>query len=145
MKNCTKCKTDKALSEFSKRTASSDGLNSWCKKCKRAGDRSTYNSSPSRKLYITSHRKEHRLVIRQFIYDYLHSHPCVDCGNDNPIVLQFDHRDADLKINNVSHMIDSLLPAVVEEIAKCDVRCANCHAVRTARQFNWYKNLTMPC
>lgn len=27
---------------------------------------------------------------------------------------------------------------VKTEIAKCEIRCANCHAVKTAKQFGWY-------
>lgn len=28
---------------------------------------------------------------------------------------------------------------VKAEIAKCDVRCSNCHIKRTTKQFNWWK------
>jgi hypothetical protein len=33
------------------------------------------------------------------------------------------------------------LKKIKEEIAKCQVLCANCHAMRTAEQFNWYAGL----
>src|SRR5207248_4254388 len=32
-------------------------------------------------------------------------------------------------------------PIVVQEIAKCDVRCASCHRKRTAEQFGWRRGL----
>lgn len=65
---------------------------------------------------------------------YLEQHACVDCGEFDPEVLDFDHlRD---KRNNVSTMLWSgmLWKAIEDEIAKCEVRCANCHRRRTARE-----------
>lgn len=65
----------------------------------------------------------------------LHS-GCVDCGyNEHAVALQFDHIGDDKKMN-VSDMIrsDYSWITIKEEIAKCEVRCANCHAVMTARR-----------
>lgn len=56
---------------------------------------------------------------------------CVDCGEKNHIVLDFDHiRD---KKYNVSRMIHDGFSwkAIVKEIKKCEVVCANCHRIRT--------------
>jgi len=56
---------------------------------------------------------------------------CVDCGEQNPIVLDFDHiRD---KKYNVSRMIHDGFSwkAIMKEIQKCEVVCANCHRIRT--------------
>ncbi len=56
---------------------------------------------------------------------------CVDCGENNHIVLDFDHlRD---KKYNVSRMIHDGFSwaAIKKEIAKCEVVCANCHRIRT--------------
>jgi hypothetical protein len=60
-------------------------------------------------------------------------HGCKDCGyNTNPYALQFDHINDDKK-NSVSNLIrsDYSWKTILEEIDKCEVRCANCHAVRT--------------
>lgn len=62
----------------------------------------------------------------------LHS-GCVDCGyNDHAVALQFDHIGDDKKMN-VSDMIrsDYSWITILQEIGKCEVRCANCHAVMT--------------
>ena len=60
---------------------------------------------------------------------------CTDCGyNSHPDALQFDHLPKYDKTFNVSRMIswDLDIGLIIEEIAKTEVVCANCHAVRTA-------------
>ena len=56
---------------------------------------------------------------------------CLDCGENNPIVLDFDHIHN--KKYNVSRMIHDGFSwaAIKKEIAKCEVVCANCHRIRT--------------
>ena len=72
--------------------------------------------------------------------EYLSTHPCVDCGEANPIVLTFDHVRGE-KFKDLSKMWTTgyALKRICEEIKKCDVRCFNCHAIRTATQQNWNK------
>ncbi len=70
--------------------------------------------------------------IRSFIRQVKDA-PCFDCGTKYPYyVMQFDHRDGakSFTIGNYSKGKISL-DRVVEEISKCDVVCANCHAERT--------------
>lgn len=59
--------------------------------------------------------------------------PCLDCGVSYPYyVMDFDHRDPQTKVANVSTLvIKGNRQMLLEEIAKCDVVCANCHRVRT--------------
>jgi hypothetical protein len=61
---------------------------------------------------------------------------CCDCGyNAHPAALHFDHV-TEPKLGAISDLIkQGVAWAVIEaEIAKCEVRCANCHAVRTAER-----------
>jgi hypothetical protein len=61
---------------------------------------------------------------------------CIDCGYANhPEALQFDHPD-DNKKANVSNLIrsDYSWKTIMDEINKCEVRCANCHAEKTAHR-----------
>jgi len=53
---------------------------------------------------------------------YLLNHPCVDCGESDPVVLTFDHRDQSKKKCRINS-----LHSLRYEAKKCDVRCANCH------------------
>ena len=58
---------------------------------------------------------------------------CVDCGyNKSPYALQFDHI-SDNKKANVSNLIrsDYSWVTIKAEIDKCEIVCANCHAIRT--------------
>ena len=58
---------------------------------------------------------------------------CIDCGyNEHPRALDFDHIGSN-KVFNVSAMVSHgyCFEKVLEEIAKCEVRCANCHRIRT--------------
>lgn len=57
---------------------------------------------------------------------------CIDCGETNPLVLDFDHVRGEKKMN-VSDMARSSysIEALMEEIDKCEVRCSNCHRIAT--------------
>ena len=57
---------------------------------------------------------------------------CVDCGEDNTIVLEFDHVRG-VKKSNVSDMANQSysFKTIQKEIDKCEVRCANCHRIAT--------------
>ena len=64
---------------------------------------------------------------------YFRDHPCVDCGETDPIVLEFDHL-GDKSFCIGTGFRDRNWQSVLDEIAKCDVVCANCHRRRTARR-----------
>jgi hypothetical protein len=77
------------------------------------------------------------------IYEYLLTHPCVDCGENDPVVLEFDHVTGEKKYN-IADVIRSgrTWQAITKEIEKCEVRCANCHRRATARRKgNWNKHI----
>jgi len=60
---------------------------------------------------------------------------CVDCGyREFPEALHFDHVDPSTKSFSMSRSFDSGWTALKLEVAKCVVRCANCHAVRSRRE-----------
>lgn len=78
---------------------------------------------------------------KQFIWDYLKESQCKECGEKDPIVLQFDHLGN--KKGNISDMTNSgcSLKTLNEEIDKCQILCANCHLKKTAKELDWYKNI----
>ncbi len=75
------------------------------------------------------HNSAQRIAIKASILEYLLSHPCVDCNEKDPIVLEFDHRVGVEKRFNIGDAARTAysLKTLMNEIAKCDVRCANCH------------------
>ena len=87
--------------------------------------------------------KKHRAFIREFVFRYKKIKGCIDCGINNPIVLDFDHINRSDKVVRISQMVKSSPPisAVKDEIRKCEVRCSNCHRIKTARELNWYCDL----
>lgn len=58
---------------------------------------------------------------------------CADCGyNAHPAALDFDHRKGEVKLFTIGAVGSSQSrEALLAEIAKCDVVCANCHRIRT--------------
>jgi hypothetical protein len=57
--------------------------------------------------------------------------PCVDCGVQYPYyVMDFDHVRGEKRFALSQHQARGL-KLIDEEIAKCDLVCANCHRIRT--------------
>lgn len=137
MKKCQSCGETKPLDEFHNQTKSKDGKQSRCKACNLEQRKQYYKTAHGRaRNVLTGKRWGEQMMFK--VFEYLKEHPCVDCGESDPIVLEFDHRDNVVKVANISAMIKHYGWAKIEEeIAKCDVRCANCHRRRTAKQFNW--------
>ena len=133
---CTQCGQTKIADEVGVRNRAAGKTHRRCKVCRgiRACALRLQSAGLYRAQWATCHRR---------LWNYLSSHPCVDCGRAEPRVLEFDHREPETKV-----VSDSVLAhpggrwANIEaEIAKCDVRCANCHRRRSATQFNWRKRL----
>jgi hypothetical protein len=77
-------------------------------------------------------RKERYKLFREFIDTYKVESGCVDCGyNAHPAALEFDHRDPSLKVAGIARMFTYTDERLFEEMAKCDVRCSNCHRIKT--------------
>lgn len=140
MKTCTRCKGNFEIEEFKIINQKTQKRSSLCQNCKKEYD-NEYYANNKYKL----NKKENTQNIRnrnlQYSVDYLKVHPCMDCGEKDFIVLEFDHKEN--KFFNVSDMVrlSYSLKKIKEEMLKCDVVCRNCHKRRTAKQFNYYKNI----
>jgi hypothetical protein len=134
---CSICKQVKNLEkDFYKGRGYRGGYRSHCKKCARSFKTQTPEQTLLR-VYRTRRRN------RQFIWDYYSTHPCVDCGEPDPRVLELDHCRGDDKVAGVSQLVHNTrsLKTIVAEIAKCDVVCANCHRIRTCETQGWYSDI----
>ncbi len=131
MKFCSACEQEKPVDAFGKWSKSPDGLYYRCKQCRSEYDKAHYASSPARRALVRQADKKNVERNRVLLRELKENSRCTDCGNDNPIVLEFDHlRD---KQYNVANMIDNgrSWASIQSEIEKCEVVCANCHRVRT--------------
>ena len=65
---------------------------------------------------------------RKFLARVKEMFHCIDCGEDESILLDFDHVRGK-KVSNVSDMVGGSysIKAIKNEIRKCEVRCSNCH------------------
>lgn len=75
------------------------------------------------------------------IYKYLTLHPCIECGESNPILLEFDHRNGTNKVDQVYALARGSWERIRKEILKCDVRCVRCHRLKTSKDENWYARI----
>lgn len=129
---CVHCEVTKAREEFG---TCNRRRRKMCKICCAAAVRKTYRMNIGYRQKASDKRKARALEKHRFLYQYVRDHPCVDCGETDPLVLQFDHVIGN-KSQDVPGMSQHSLEKIIEEIAKCVIRCANCHARKTACERN---------
>jgi len=139
---CTQCGRECDPADFNYRDRQRAILHRRCRACTRQYFREYY--ARHRETYVARIRRKNaaeRRSNREQLMAYLLTHPCVDCGETDPVVLQFDHDDPRLKTRNVGDLLRTRMPwkRILAEIEKCSVRCANDHQRRTAAQFGWYR------
>jgi len=140
MKTCSVCKIDKSKSDYNKKSSTKDGLQTLCRSCSKMRSRRYYDDNTSHHKKVIYVRKNKQVNInRRYVYDYLLANPCVDCKENDPVVLEFDHIHD--KKKSISRLIVQgySVEAIKYEIRKCEVRCANCHRRKTAADFNHYR------
>jgi hypothetical protein len=134
MRVCGRCKEKKAPDEFAWRRKSRGQRDNYCRACRTAYKHEHYSRNKQR--YIDSARRRTERIIAErtaYLVSFLREHPCVDCGESDPLVLEFDHlREKRFSIGR--GMRERPWKAVLAEIEKCDVVCANCHRRRTNRR-----------
>lgn len=141
-KRCSYCSKVKLITDFWKNSTREDKHQSLCRECQKYIAKKYYKNK--------NHKKKHAKTVKTLkiskikflknvLKDYLVRHPCVDCGERDPNVLEFDHVSKEKKNKTISAMVLSGIAweKILREIEKCVVRCANCHRKRTFKQFGW--------
>lgn len=136
-KICGKCKETKDINAFSIKRKARGDRQSYCIPCNRTKSKEHYDKD---KTTYTARTKRNKAKIRRFILEYLKVHPCVDCGEADPVVLDFDHVRGEKDFNlSAAYLWGYSIKKLEVEIAKCEIRCANCHRRRTAKTGNYWK------
>lgn len=135
-KQCTICQLVLAITCFNFRNKSKNKRHSACSDCCSKQVKKHYKNNKSYYYERNVVRRDSlREIAGEKILAYLLEHPCVDCGERNPLALQFDHLHS--KKGDVSWMrLNQNWEKVEKEIEKCEVRCANCHCIKTAKSRN---------
>ena len=87
--------------------------------------------------------KKQRRINKEYVAFVKSLSHCVDCGNDNDIVLEFDHVRGEKRgnVSDMSHQSFSI-KTIKLEIEKCEIRCANCHRIATYERRLDKKNIS---
>jgi len=88
------------------------------------------------KEHVIKRQKEKRHEIKEMIIKYKEVHPCILCGENRHYVLDFHHPNKEEKDKSISYMARKCysMGAVINEIEKCIIFCANCHRELHYRQ-----------
>lgn len=106
--------------------------------------RKEYHAKYMKEVWYPKNKEKHISFVRrnkkqvaEFIDEYKRKGSCTDCGFQGkkfPYVLDFDHLNDGLNkrftIGSWSQAVLSI-SAIEQEMAKCELVCANCHRIRT--------------
>jgi hypothetical protein len=115
-RKCYNCSLEKDITEFKKKKSACSGYDYICKVC--------------HNMQRSIQKEKSFGELSEYVRQYKLSNPCKMCGEADPFLLEFHHRDPEGKDGNVSDMVREngmTLQKLKEEIDKCDLLCANDH------------------
>lgn len=137
-KVCSKCKDELPATKKYFYRLNNKYLAGECKKCHIQRSLEIHKKNPER-TYQATLRCKHKT--RDRFWEYIKTLSCIDCDNNDPRVLEFDHVRGKKKANLASMISQGVSwENILKEIAKCEVVCANCHRIRTIKRSNNYRN-----
>ncbi len=113
-----------------------------CKYCQSELSKSHYQNN--KQIYKDRTRRNKAQILRENksrLHLYLFTHPCVDCNQKDIRVLEFDHVSGQ-KSGEISDLLRQGYSwlTIEAEIAKCEIRCANCHRIKTFTCYKSWRN-----
>lgn len=129
---CSRCKEYRSNTYFYKNRSMSSGLQNECRLCrkiikKEARDKNTRHAREIKRL---ENLREHKRKTKDFL-EFRKAFKCADCGNNNPVVIQFHHLDPNTKDSTVSSLFRKKDKSkFYAELEKCIPLCCNCHTIR---------------
>ncbi len=140
-KTCPGCGEERdAEKDFSWKNEAKGIRHSWCKLCLAEANSKHYQNN--KQIYVDRARSRNDRVDaenKQRLHAYLSQHPRVDCGNTDIRCLEFDHVRGNKSANITRMLSNAPWSAIEAEIAKCEVRCANCHRIKTLERAKWWR------
>ena len=129
MKQCYTCKQSLKEEEFPFRNKLKNIRHTKCRECQKIYSRDHYKKN--KKEHNKRRYKNKKLKIdklKEKRDEYLLCNSCVDCGEKDIIVLDFDHVKGE-KFSEISTLIRKgySWEVIFAEIKKCEIRCSNCH------------------
>jgi len=145
-KRCSKCGDDKPVDSFPFKNRAKNKRHSYCHGCFSTYHHGWYEKHTEQtKRAAAISRLAYRKRAVDFLRGYLWLHPCVDCGFTDVRALDFDHVRGK-KSFTITYMLRRMmsLDRIADEIKKCEVRCRNCHAIRTNSVNGSWRNKKRP-
>lgn len=139
-KTCSKCKNLKTIDEFPWRSKIKQKKQAACRDCTKQTSKKWYKNNTSRQIENVKRNNQIHYKSRiERMFAFLSDKSCIDCGERNPILLDFDHVRGE-KVDNISHMLSTgaSWTAIEAELEKCEPTCSNCHRLKTAQRGQWY-------
>jgi endonuclease III len=131
LRRCGRCGHELPLELFNRLR---DGYQWWCRSCFAAYFRARGDLHRSQSNAAKRNRAR---AVQTFVLRYLLEHPCADCGEDDPVILEFDHVGE--KTATIARLVSdgAKVDILAAEISRCEVVCVNCHRRRTAQRARW--------
>lgn len=138
---CSKCGVEKDISQFRLRNRFIQRRQSYCNDCGSQMGKDWYERNKDyQKANARKHTAGYRDTIREHLWNYLLSHPCENCGERDPVVLEFHHlHSKDMAIAEMVTRITSI-ERLEKELKKTQVLCSNCHRRLTAKERGWWRS-----
>jgi len=138
---CTKCFQEKPIEDFPFKNSLLGKRHAVCKPCTATRSKRLYSEDRESQIErVRINNQRYRGTAREYVWEYLSTHPCTACGETDPIVLEFHHQRGD-KDSEVSRLIGrgASIEVIQAEIDKCTVLCSNCHRRLTAIEQGWFR------